>query len=166
MRIMYFFCMQYFYSAKQLLSSFISLRNKLNYENLALFIMLAYSDNYKHSILIYSQVVLIDTTTNDPMTLKNLEVDRTCKRQNNILKGKGKAFTVLPLHPPDKSSRPGLERKANNLQAQTLRKKKMPVSPEFFTSLRKWQCHLEAKMILFYMRGFLYSQMKAYLMFF
>lgn len=93
--------MQYFYSAEQLLSSFISLRNKLNYENLALFIMPAYSDNYKHSILIYSQVVLIDTTTNDPTTLKNLEVGRTCKKQNNILRGKGKAFTVLPLYPPD-----------------------------------------------------------------
>lgn len=106
-----FFVCNIFILPKQLLSSFISLGHKLNYENLALFIMLAYSDNYKYSNLIYSQVVLIHITTNGPTTLKNLEAGRTCKRQSNILKGKDKAYTVLPLHPP--RSRPSLESKAN-----------------------------------------------------
>lgn len=45
--------------------------------------MLAYSDNYKCNNLIYSQVVLMDVTTNGPTTLENLEAGKTCKKQQH-----------------------------------------------------------------------------------
>lgn len=49
--------------------------------------MLAYSDNYKHNNLIYSQVVLMDVTTNGSTILKNPEAGKTWRKQTNIPKG-------------------------------------------------------------------------------
>lgn len=46
--------------------------------------MLAYSDNYKHNDLIYSQVVIIDVTTNGATTLANPEASKTCKKQGCV----------------------------------------------------------------------------------
>lgn len=43
--------------------------------------MLAYSDNYKHNNLIYSQVVVIDVTTNGSTILENPEAGTACKKQ-------------------------------------------------------------------------------------
>lgn len=47
--------------------------------------MLACSDNYKHNNLIYSQIVLIDITTNDPTPCKHLEASKTDKPQCSFL---------------------------------------------------------------------------------
>lgn len=49
--------------------------------------MLAYSDNYKHNNLIYSQVVVIDVTTNGSTILENPEAGTACKKQRDILRG-------------------------------------------------------------------------------
>lgn len=76
----------------------ISLGNKLYYEKSVLFIMLACSDNYKHGNLIYSQIVLIDATTNGFITLKNSETNKTCKKQSNILRSMCRALPPLFLH--------------------------------------------------------------------
>ena len=65
--------------------------------------MLAYSDNYKCNNLIYSQVVLMDVTTNGPTTLENLEAGKTCKKQSNILMGVCRACPPLSLQPSSRT---------------------------------------------------------------
>lgn len=60
--------------------------------------MFAYSDNYKHNNLIYSQVVLMDVTTNGSTILKNPEAGKTCKTQTNILRDVCRALPPLFLH--------------------------------------------------------------------
>lgn len=60
--------------------------------------MLAYSDNYKHNNLIYSQVVVIDVTTNGSTILENPEAGIACKKQRDILRGVCRAPPLLFPH--------------------------------------------------------------------
>lgn len=119
--------------------------------------MLAYSDNYKHNNLIYSQVVLMDVTTNGPTTLENLEAGKTCKKQHDILMGMCRAAHLSPSH--NHLGLWGLVwKQANTPIKHGSECNKMPISPEFLTSLWKWQCHLEAEvLLLWYVRDTLYS---------
>lgn len=80
--------------------------------------MLVYSDNYKHNNLIYSQVVVIDVTTNDSTTLEDPGEAQPAGNRATLCVGGGILPPLFPpvllLHPP-RSSKAGLESKANTL---------------------------------------------------
>lgn len=104
--------------------------------------MLAYSDNYKHNNLIYSQVVLMDVTTNGYTIFKNLEAGKTGKKQTNTLRGGCVCAGAPSSLTPWSSSRtqPGVlglvwrERQTHASDTDP-KKTRCPMSPEFFTSL-------------------------------